>query len=411
MAHLLIIELPGGNDTDILDAALARGDEVTFVSAALEHYRQQAAVAAMLARLTRVIEINPFNDDALQREVQALHRQQPLDAVLCLVDTRVPHAARLAASLGLPGLDPASAQRLRDKYEIRCHLREQGITQPAFALACNNEELQQAVATLGLPLLIKPADGYGSQNIVVLRHEEDLDPLLSPLEHMLPSHADYGLGVKANDRLLVERLLDGTIIGCDTLSRNGQHQLLGIHEKSFVPAPSFTIRGGCFTPAHPGFADIEHYLFTLLDAVGFNHGAAHTELILGADGPRLIEINPRLVGARIPRLVSLALGYSHHQAVIALHCGQALPVPGKARVAVSRWLLGRESGRLRRLQLPDWHDPRILGVDVVKAVGADIRPPFDNSDRLACVMVCADSRAQAEQLADRYLADCRILLD
>jgi hypothetical protein len=31
MAHLLIIELPGGDDTDIVQAAIGRGDSCTFV--------------------------------------------------------------------------------------------------------------------------------------------------------------------------------------------------------------------------------------------------------------------------------------------------------------------------------------------------------------------------------------------
>ena len=48
MAHLLIIELPGGNDIDIVAAALERGDEFTFLSGQLEHYRRQPAVWAAL---------------------------------------------------------------------------------------------------------------------------------------------------------------------------------------------------------------------------------------------------------------------------------------------------------------------------------------------------------------------------
>jgi hypothetical protein len=60
---------------------------------------------------------------------------------------------------------------------------------------------------------------------------EDLDPLLSPLEDMLPSGADYGLGVTANDRMLVERNMTGIVLGCDTLTSAGRHTLLGVHEK------------------------------------------------------------------------------------------------------------------------------------------------------------------------------------
>ena len=60
MAHPLIIELPGGNDTDIVQAALDRGDEFTFLSAQLNHYRQQPEVNAMLALAREQIEVASF---------------------------------------------------------------------------------------------------------------------------------------------------------------------------------------------------------------------------------------------------------------------------------------------------------------------------------------------------------------
>ncbi len=68
----------------------------------------------------------------------------------------------------------------------------------------------------------------------MLEFEEDLAPWMSPLEDMLPSRADYGLGVKANDRLLVEQYMKGVVIGCDTFTHNGQHTLIGVNEKLFL---------------------------------------------------------------------------------------------------------------------------------------------------------------------------------
>ena len=49
MAHVLVLELAGGNDVDILDAIISRGDAFTFLTSDLASYRSQPAVAAMLA--------------------------------------------------------------------------------------------------------------------------------------------------------------------------------------------------------------------------------------------------------------------------------------------------------------------------------------------------------------------------
>ncbi len=411
MAHLLIIELPGGDDADILQAAHARGDSFAFLSVDLGHYRRQPRAAALLAAAHGLIEVAPFDDATLERAVLDAHAVRPFDAVLCLVEIRLIEAARLAKRLGLPFLNPDSAALLRDKFSVRQRLLARGLPQPEFALAESDAEIDTAVSRLGLPVLIKPADGYGSQNIVVLRHGEDLDPLLSPLGHLFPCNADYGLGVRSNDRLLVERYMRGTLIGCDTFSADGDHRLLGVHEKLVSEPPSFALRGCTFTPRAAQHAAIERHVFALLDAVGFDWGAAHVELMLTAAGPRLVEINPRLVGARIPRLLACALGRSPLADLIALHAGEPAPEPRAApAVAVLRWIVATAAGVLERVELPPWDHPAVHCAEVLKQPGAAVRPAVENADRLGYVMVRGPSRAEAEALADRFIADTRVHL-
>jgi predicted ATP-grasp superfamily ATP-dependent carboligase len=230
---------------------------------------------------------------------------------------------------------------------------------------------------------------------------------------MLPSHADYGLGVSASDRLLVERYMQGTLIGCDTMTVNGEHRLLGVHEKLMFAPPSFAIRGSCFTPNGPIFADLERYASEALTAVGFDWGATHMELMITADGPRIIEINPRLVGAKLPRLVGYALGRSIHSDLIDVHLGCWPPELGSDRsdqVAALRWITTSQSGVLDRIELPQWTDPRLRCVELLKRPGDLVHPPFENADRLGFVMTCASSRSEAEELAERYIAQATVAL-
>ncbi len=412
MAHLLIIDLPGGNDVDIVQAAIERSDEFTFLTSHLALYQQQTLVNVKLAAARELIEISPFDYAAVEQRILALHAHRPIDAVLCLIDIRMTEAARLAERLGVRHLNPASAALLRDKFDVRSRLAEQGLAQPEFMLAQSNQELQQAVKTMGLPVLIKPADGYGSQNIILLRHPEDLDPMLSPLDDLLPCRADYGLGVLANDRWLVERYLSGRFIGCDTLTVDGRHQLLGINEKLFFEPPSFAIFGGCFTPNNPTVEAIERYVFAALDAVGFDCGAAHTELMLTDSGPQLIEINSRLVGAKIARLIGYALDRSIHADLISLHLGETLaPLTTQTpAVAVTRWIVADREGILERVDLPLQPAPGVRCVELLKLPGDRVRRPLQNADRIGYVMTCAASRAEAEQLADDFLAQTRVCL-
>ena len=115
MSHLLIIELPDGGDTDIVQAALAHGDEFTFLCAELAPYGAQPAVIAALAGARGFIEVPGFEPAEVERRALAAHAQRAFDGVLCLVAHRLVAAARLARRLGLPHLNPQSAQRLVDR--------------------------------------------------------------------------------------------------------------------------------------------------------------------------------------------------------------------------------------------------------------------------------------------------------
>jgi biotin carboxylase len=411
MAHLLLIEAPGGNDFDLFETALLQGHQVTFFTADGAYYARNRTLDEFLAFAKRIVEINPFDYHEFEKQAVEIHQQDPFDALLCLIDIRMTEAARLAERLNLRFLNPESAVAMRDKFTVRSILAGKGIRQPEFALATNNQQLRGAIEKMGFPVLVKPSDGYGSQNIAAFLSEDDLNPLLDPLDDYLPCHTDYGFGVKANDRLLVERYISGQLIGCDTLTRNGKHLMLGINEKLMYPQPSNAIKGSCFPSDRYETGEIEDYVFSILDALDFNDGVTHTEILLSEQGPFLVEVNPRLVGAKIPRLLNLALGRSIHADVIDLHLGK--PVSEQAYragygFAVSRWITTDITGRLEEVIVPPISSPGIRHIEILKKPGDSVSYPYQNSDRIGYVMTLADTRERAERLADDYIAQVQV---
>ncbi|MBU6267932.1 MAG: ATP-grasp domain-containing protein [Sphingomonadales bacterium] len=394
MSRLLVVELPGGSDADVLAHALEAGHEACLLTADAAHYRAQPDIAALLERIT-VLDAGSFDCAELLPRLAALR----FDAVLCLQDLRIVEAAQIAQTLGLRFLDPAVAALCRDKQAVRARLAAAGMAQPPCLTVTSPQTLLAAVAQIGLPVVVKPTDGFGSQNVFAIRDEHDLAALHQMPELVAAGPGHYGLGVAARGAMLVERLLEGVLVGCDTLSCDGRHQLLGVNEKLFFPPPSFAIRGGCFTTNVGQFAAIEAHVVALLDAIGFDQGAAHIELMLTTDGPRLVEINPRLVGARLPRLLDLARGRSIHADLIGLHADGAMPPPeAQPRHAVTRWIAAAAWGVLDKIILPPAIPEGVL-VMMHAYPGQDVCPPFDNADRVACVMACDGDRALAEARA------------
>lgn len=414
MAHLLLLEVPGANDFNILEEAVRLGHEVTFFTADLACYLAHCTLAeSKLASAREVVALTPFDYESFERAVLKIHESCPFDAVLCLIDIRMIEAARVAERLGLRFLNASTATLIRDKYSVRERLARHNVRQPEFLLATTNDELKAAVGRIGFPVLIKPSDGYGSQNILTFHSEAGFVAMAEPFANYLPLGTDYGLGVRANDRLLVERYVRGEVIGVETFTVGGRHVFLGINDKVFFPPPCFGIKGSCF-PSQRFDADaIRDYVFGILDALEFDFGAAHTEIIVTPEGPYLVEVNPRLIGAHIPRLLGFAFERSVYADVINLHLGLDLSDLFDAaprHVAVSRWITSMKNGIVKSIVTPPC-DAGIMAVHVFKKPGDAVRPPFENADRLGYVMAIGKTQQDAERIAEKFVSDTQVLLE
>ncbi len=409
MAHILLIDVPGGNDFTVLEDALRDGHEVTFFTSDLAHYQAQGEITAShLSLAHEVVEVAPFTFDHLEQAVLPRHAQKPFDAVICIIDIRQVEASQIAERLGLRYFSPETALLMRDKFNVRQKLNEAGIKQPAFGLAQTVSEIREVVSKIDFPVVVKPVDGYASQNISIIRSEIEFDIFCSEFENNYAGPTDYGLGVHANNRFSVEQYIEGTLIGCDVFSDGEDRVLIGINEKLMFPLPSFAIRGGHF-PSHTFDTElIRSYAFSILDALGLNFGAVHIEMIVSDGVPYLVEVNARLVSAQIPFQMAYALERSLYLDLIDLHLG--VPILGFAPfdehwVSVIRWIVADRSGILQAIHSPSVPDPAIRRVIFFKAKGDAVCPPMSNGDRIGYVIATAPNADDAAKLAENYVAN------
>jgi predicted ATP-grasp superfamily ATP-dependent carboligase len=224
---------------------------------------------------------------------------------------------------------------------------------------------------------------------------------------------DYGLGVYASNRFSVEKYIRGHMIGCDVFSNDSERILIGINDKLMFAPPSFAMRGSCFPSDRYDIPAIRDYAFDILDAVNFDFGASHIEMIVTEDGPYLVEVNPRLVSAQIPHQMGYALERSVYADLINLHLG--LPITKLHDIkprwfSAIRWVVAGRQGVLESIQLPEHVDESIRRVVLFKEAGDAVRPPIHNGDRIGYVIAVGDTQSAAEEIADRYVRDTLVIL-
>ncbi|GAB3820146.1 ATP-grasp domain-containing protein [Kribbella italica] len=258
--------------------------------------------------------------EALVAAARKLDAEQPIDGVLCWDEARILQTAHVAEALGLPGGDVAMINRCRDKHLTRTALAAQGVPQPESVLVDTVDEALVTADKLGYPVILKPRALAASLGVVKVNSAEELSANWAfAHDTTVPEAPHYDV------KVLVEEFADGYEISIDAAVFQGQVTPFCLARKEIGYPPYAEEIGHFVDAADPLLAD-EHLFQVLADAhaaIEFTDGVTHTEIMMTADGPKVIEINARIGGDMIPYLGLQATGADPGLAAAAVATGRS----------------------------------------------------------------------------------------
>ena len=323
----------------------------------------------------------------------------PVRGVTSSSEYWVAAAGQAARELGLPHPDPDAVRACRDKPTQRARLAAAGLPGPAAVAAATPAEAVEAAAAVGLPVVVKPVAGTGSIGVRRCDHLVDVRVAAAAV---LGDPAP--LGLPPQPAVLVEAYLPGPEFSVETFD----DRVVGITAKHLGPEPHFVETGHDF-PAPLPAADrsaLAGAAVAALRALGLGWGAAHVELRLTPGGPRVVEVNPRLAGGMIPRMVEEATGLDLVSRQVARALGHTGPLrPSRAGGAAIRFLVAGSAGRLVDVRGADQARsvPGVVEVGVLARPGQELTVRHSFQDRLAYVIAGGDGPASAAGTAERAL--------
>ncbi|MEU6620667.1 ATP-grasp domain-containing protein [Streptomyces litmocidini] len=308
--HVLIVgggrEIPGlirdAGGPDVVTTILCRMDFVPKIRKPGQHDRVLA-----------------LRSDAPDAEwialAAAVHERQPFTRVGTFGERDQDRAAAVAAALGLPCHSPQTIAYVHDKDAMRRRLAELGVDETPGGRVADVAELRAFLAQHGTPCVVKPVQGAGSFGVSVVRSAEEAEAAFSR------AAADFEVIPDAG--VLVERFHEGPQFSVEAFSEDGEHEILAVTRKFSDPVGFVEL--GHVVPAElsPEQTDAVHgYVRRLLDALDITYGVTHTEVVLTAAGPRVIETHVRLAGDEIPYLVHDVTGVDLVDCVVRQTLGQ-----------------------------------------------------------------------------------------
>ncbi|MFI0980380.1 ATP-grasp domain-containing protein [Streptomyces sp. NPDC021093] len=231
----------------------------------------------------------------------AAHARDPFTRIGTFGERDQDHYAVIADALGLPAHTPRTVTLVHDKEAMRVRLREAGVDTTACARVDDVDRLRAFVREHGTPCVVKPVSSSGSAGVTKISDE-------GQLAEAFERAADSYLGL-SNTGVLVEEFLEGPQFSVEAFSEAGEHTMVAITRK--YSDPQSFVELGHVAPADLPDVDtkaIHDYVPGILDALGITFGPTHTEVILTAKGPRLIETHVRMGGDMIPTLALEATG-------------------------------------------------------------------------------------------------------
>ncbi|MET7507733.1 ATP-grasp domain-containing protein [Streptomyces albidoflavus] len=371
-----------GGKAGIVRKAAALGFEITHVQ------KPSAFDPAVVDHCAQLLLVDYQDVPTVTALVRALHEQRPFARVFTQTEAAQVVAGHLTDVLGLPGNGAGPTRLLHDKPALRGLLNDKGIGPVATLRAPGREELRAFTARHGAAV-IKPAMGSGSLGVRVIASPGETDAAWEWRERM--GITDF----------FAEEYLKGQEISVETFSVAGRHTVVALTGKD---TGGGVVELGHVVPAAltPGDRTAVTELVTaVLDAVGLVEGPAHTEVIVTADGPRVVEAHSRRGGDRINELVRLVHGVDLEEATYRLALGGEGPgAPAPQGAAAIRFLTATP-GLVTAVTGAGAAEEAegVVQVDVAVEPGDTVHALRWSEDRCGHVLVRAADAATAVRLA------------
>ena len=322
VAHPAILE-------GFLPAAHKRGLPVVVITDHAQEHRRLLATSPISPDQLQVIECDVFNPLAV---IESLNAQglRPV-AVFSNSDHLQTATAIVAEAFECPGKDWRLCYAAKNKAAMRERMQRLGLPGPWFQVLGANTELPDDAPW---PVVAKPREGVASLDVRLCHNAAELRAYCEQFWQQQPDRA-----------LLLEAYMAGPLFTLETLGDGRNLQAIGGFDVSLSAPPHFVELAARWN----GQLSCVQRAAALAQvaAFGVNFGVCHSEFILTAQGPMLVEINYRSIGDGRELLLDRLLPQGWFDRIVALHLGHSLIAaqPAQAQATV-HYLVAERPGRL-----------------------------------------------------------------
>ncbi|MFT6270043.1 MAG: biotin carboxylase [Alphaproteobacteria bacterium] len=311
--------------------------------------------------------------EGLSADVQDFLVHQKISSIIANSEETVMLGARARRFLGLKELDFKITERFHNKLIMKNSARKAGIPVTDYELIDEKTTAQGLVENLGLPLVVKPVDESGAQDVKVARTTDDVHKIMQA-------------------GFLAEAFVEGTEVSVETFVQKGEAIFCNCTEylhqwrKSAVPAQLDESLKKSILDLNERV--IKHFK---LDA-----GMTHAEFYLTKNGPVFGEIAVRPPGGYYMELIQRVYGFDAWEAYVQLSCGKEVkPLNGNPKGHAAVVMFHPGAGRVVAIEGEEKVKSRlseIMEITIRSELGDVITEHTNTSNEVGHILFWEESR-------------------
>lgn len=355
----------------------------------------------------QMVLVDIYNYGELINNISKLEKQgKKIRGILSFIDPFVYIAAALSEEFCRNAVSSYPILKMEDKVLTREAIKDLPES-PYYAIYRPSDSLEDFIElhVNHFPLIVKSPVSAGSKDVLLVNDEVALKKAIVKL-------------LKSSDQLLIEEYLIGPQYLFEVLVHNGNVHIVAVIEQEITFFKRFIVTGYALLPTSEPISSNSNILQSvtrIIKAFGMENGACHLEMRLVNGVWKLIEINPRISGGAMNRIIEVGFGINLVEETIRLMLGKTPDLGRKhSKYVYTRYLTVDMKGKLVKVTGKE-RSSNIPGVDEVfikPKQGKILRPPLSMGDRCGYVIASSEKDIdEAKRIANKAASEICFHLD
>lgn len=356
--------------------------------------------------VSQMILLEKMTENNIRQELNQLQQQgRIVKAIVSFVEPFVSLAAKLMNELCNSNISVEPCEIMENKTLTR-NVLQKNDTSPTYKIFLPNDDIDQVLNTEhSYPQIVKSPISTGSKDVYLVQNKFELEKNIRKISKLYP-----------DQNILLEEYLDGPQYNVEILVHKGNINIVAIVKQHITKKIKFIVTG--YEILVNLQEDLYRSLYMAVESIikdlGVTNAACHLEIRHVKGNWKLVEINSRISGGAMNRMIEEAYGINLVEETIKSYLGIEPDLKRKYEKHIyAHYLTINSAGKLLKVTGKNkaTNLPGVREVYIKPRKGASMMPPFSMANRYAYVIASGDTAEVAKKNAVDAASHIKFYLD